>query len=228
MKIDQNVLTTYPSLKYVMTGKISSEEKWTLENLRDGFRYFNDVYGHFPSAHEIDAFKYLPASRNIQRRFGGLVELRKTLGLGLYLDHTKGEKRSAEASKAISRAHNYEEVFYNWLISIIPQVRVHEQKRLRPGNVSCDYFIYTSDVDGFAIDLFYAKDIHSLSGILSIKSKRYRLVSCKTFLVLVENTDISQEGIDKLCNNKKNLLPRNVTIFTEHMFKGTIFDLLKK
>src|SRR5579872_7439685 len=135
------------------------KEKWTIENIKDGLEYFNELNGRYPSSMEIDSFEYLPTRRMIERNFGGIVNLRKTLNLQGSSDFTKGEVRSAMAKKAFIRAQDYERDFYFYLIKKIPEVRVHEHKIIRPGDTASDFFIYTSSNKGIMIDLFYAQDI---------------------------------------------------------------------
>ena len=54
-------------------------EFWTV-NRKEGFERFVQENGRLPSAVEIDAIDYLPSSRLIQRKFGGLERLRGALG----------------------------------------------------------------------------------------------------------------------------------------------------
>ena len=55
-------------------------EHWTLEKIREGFERFRVEHGRLPIAPEIDKLDYLPSSRQIQRKFGGLEKLRADLG----------------------------------------------------------------------------------------------------------------------------------------------------
>lgn len=208
-------------------GTASQGQEWKLDNLRDGLKYYYDLNGKYPTAWEIDAFDFLPSARSIQRSFGGLVSLRTKLGLAGPTNFAKGETRSKQAQEAILRAHSQEEEFYNFLISRIPEYRVHEHKVLRPGGVSCDFFIYTTLKSGVAIDLFYAKNIHSVQGVVVIKTRKYLHFPFPVFYVLVGNENISQQQLDKIMSNKKISLPVQIKLFCESSFKNDFSNIIQ-
>lgn len=210
--------------KYVRNGQ---HEKWTIENIKDGFSYFFEINGKYPTTKEIDSFDYLPSARTFQRAFGGTVKLREILNLDIPLDQRKGTIRSDMAQKTFKRAQGYEKEFYFYLISKIPEVRVHEHKIIRPGDTAADFFIYTSDNEGVVIDLFYAADIHSLIGIINIKFKKYINVKSPVYFVLIGNEQITQEIIDQKVNNRKNKLSDHIKVVTEDTFKKHLDSLLK-
>ncbi len=216
------------SIAGLRKNKAGKQPKWTLAEISAGLEYFKELNGRYPSALEIDAFEYLPTSRSLQRTYeGGLVGIRTTLGFEeSQLDYTKGALRSEKAKSTYKNAVDYEYDFYAFLISIIPEVQVHEHKILRPGNVCCDFFIYTSGKSGFAIDIFYAQDLQSLRGVVTIKTKRYANVNCKTFFVLVGNHEIPQEMIDSHIANKKDTFPGHLSVLTETNFKSVLAELL--
>lgn len=200
--------------------------EYTFESIKEGFERFFRENGHYPSALEVDQCEYLPSSRQIQRRFGGLVNIREKFGLDDEYDYSQGKARKKIAKEADKRAVLYEEEFYNFLISKIPEIRVHEHKILRPGNVCCDFFIYTTEGDGVALDLFYAKDTHCLQGIINIKHKVYLPVKFLVYFIVVGNNSFEQKVIDVLVNRKKNILPSNRKIFTEDYFKNNFEKLV--
>lgn len=202
------------------------EEKWTLENLRAGLDYFFEINNRYPTVKEVDVFEYLPTSRTIQRSFNGLMELRKTLGLNTPINHSSGVTRSKTAQDADKRAQIYEKEFYNYLISKIPEVRIHEHKIIRPGDTAADFFIYTSDTKGIVIDLFYAVDIYSLCNVVNIKFKKYSSVEFPVYFVLVGNEKITQEIIDQKIENRKNKLSGHIRVLTEESFKNSLDELL--
>jgi hypothetical protein len=200
--------------------KIGKQPMWTLEELGIGLEHYKELYGKYPSAEEIDKFEFLPSSKSIQRSHGGLVAVRTKLGFeDSLIDHTKGPVRSEKAKTMYKNGTDYEFTFYKFLVNLIPEVRVHEHKILRPGGVCCDFFIYTSQSSGFAIDIFYAQDISSLQKQVRIKTLRYKNVSYETYYVLVGNESITQEEINSMLNNRKSFLPQHITVLTEVKFK---------
>jgi hypothetical protein len=206
---------------------LTRDDKWNLENLKDGLRYFFDLKGKYPTVKEVDQFEYLPTSRTIQRSFGGMPLLRKNLSLTGPLHFGSGDNRSRIAREADLRARTYEKEFYRYLIKKIPEVRVHEHKIIRPGDTAADFFIYTSDTKGIVIDLFYAMDVHSLGGVVSIKTKKYIGVKCPVYFVLVGNDQINQEIINNKIANRKESLPTHIHVLTEMEFKKSLITLIQ-
>lgn len=208
-------------LVYRKSGKKKIARIWTIDQIRTAVESFNQKAGKYPSTLDFDKTDFLPTSRFIQRNYGGVVKLRALLGISIS-DYTKGEYRSGIAKVGIQRSNEYEDRFYSYLLSKIPEVRVHEHKILRPGRICCDFYIYTSSKEGIAVDLFYAQDLYSLSRIITIKVKRYSKLKIGVFFVLIENSDISQETIDKMISNKKILLPKNIKVLTEKHFERVV------
>ncbi len=197
-------------------------DNWTMEDILRGVQYFYTQYNRYPTAHDFDKFEYLPTARTIQRSFGGLVTIREKLNLGQIHNYTTGSYRSEKAKAAYRNAQQYEEEFYLYLISKVPEVQVHEHKIIRPGNICSDFYIYknTQDKKGIVIDLFYAQDILSLTAIVRIKLKRYSGLPHRIFFVLVGNNDIKQEEINLFLNNKKTIFPDNIKVVQEKIFKN--------
>ncbi len=206
--------------------KIGDQPAWTINEIEIGIKIYFDKYGRYPTTHDFDTVDFLPSSRLIQRKFGGIIKLKETLNLDDIKDHSSGECRSNMAKIMYSEAVEYESAFYKFLISKIPEVRVHEHKILRPGHICCDFFIYTSDTDGLAIDIFYAKDLFSLSRVISIKNKRYVGLNFPVYFVLVGNDGIKQKDINSLVSNRKIPLEKNIKIVTEINFKDFVIKSL--
>lgn len=203
--------------------------KWTDAELIAGFNKFKSLYGRFPSAGEVDIFEYLPSSRSIQRTHGGLVLLRKRLFPDLdesYHDLTRGHVRSMKAKEADLRAKKYEYEFYSRLCEVFLPISIHEQKRIRPGDVSCDIYIYTDELSGVVIDLFYAQDLITLGKIVTIKNKRYKAIQENVLFILIGNQSISQESITSLMNNRKEVLKSNIKVLTENYFMNHYIENL--
>jgi len=204
------------------------QEKWTLEQIQAGLEHFRDSNGRYPSSREIDHFEYLPSARSIQRSLGGLESIRTELGFDPSLTNlTKGSIRSAKVKEIINNSIEHEKSFYEYLVSQVPEIRVHEQKILRPLNKRCDFFIYTTDTSGFAVDIFYTKDLFNFSRNVHIKLKNYRDVTCQVYLVVVGNTEIDQKQLDTLIANKKTSCPKHLRVLTEKHFKSNLNFFIK-
>jgi hypothetical protein len=199
---------------------------WTLDNLRDGFLYFYELNGRYPTSQEVDLFEFLPTAKTIQRSFGGLVQLRNRLNLPI-IDYTKGEARAKIAKAGDDRARIYEEEFFIFLTTKFDEIRVHEHKIIRPGNTAADFFVYTSKNEGVVIDLFYARDIRSLQCIVNIKCKKYKDVTSKVYFIIVGNDSITQDQIDRIMNNKKVILLDHIRVLSGNNFKDNIEKFIK-
>jgi hypothetical protein len=202
---------------------------WTDERIKKGLERFHNEYGRYPSAREFDTCEYLPTARQLQRRYmGGLPEFREKFKLEGQFNLTTGQARSAVAKRNIQRSYNYEEEFYGYLLDILPAHLIHEQKRLRPGNIACDFFVYVSKTEGIALDLFYAMDIWSLARIVNIKLKRYELLprNQEIYFISITNHKIDQISVDKMMGSRKSKVPNNICVMTEEEFKAKLKTIL--
>lgn len=200
---------------------------WSKDELLAGFRYFYELNGRFPTAHEIDAFKYLPSSRSIQRTYGGLVKLRSELLPTETANFTKGSQRSLTAKRTFANGRTYEREFYEYLTNQFEEIAVHEHKLIRPGDVSCDFFIYLTENSGAVVDIFYAESMLNLVNIVNIKLRRYKLITPETYLVAVGNEVLTQGAIDAKVRNRLIPLPAHIHVVSESHFKSAIIPMLR-
>lgn len=182
-----------------------SKNPWTLDELREGLEGFYEKHKRYPSATEIDSFPYLPSSRSIQRRFGGVIGLRKTLGLNTQTDLRAGEHSSKRAHTINDRAHKIESEVYLFLKNKFGEEFVHREyffsddKRTR-----ADFFVYDK-TRGFCVDVFYPKDRRNLAGCLNSKLKKYtaQLMRQYPVIFLQMNKELSDRVLSDLVKNKK-------------------------
>jgi hypothetical protein len=206
--------------KSLRTAKNGNQVGWSKDEILAGLEYYKEQYGRFPTAHEIDAFPYLPSSRSIQRSFGGLELLRRELLPNDITNYTKGAYRSAAAKKMYTNGRDLEKEFYLYLIKYFEEIAIHEHKVIRPGQVNCDFFVYLTQSYGIVIDIFYADSIVNFINIINIKLKRYILIEPETYLVVVGNDNITQELIDEKIINRRTALPSHIKIVSEKNFKS--------
>lgn len=195
-----------------------NQAPWSKEQLKAGLLHFKSLNGRFPTAHEIDAFDYLPSARSIQRAYGGLVQLRSELLPNEISNYTKGAHRSGVARKTYANGRSLEEAFYLKLIAKFQEISVHEHKVIRPGDVNCDFFIYLDSSQGVVVDIFYADSIINFVNVVNIKLRRYSLIIPETYLVVVGNPHITQELIDAKTVNRKLPLPAHIKLASEDFF----------
>ena len=128
-------------------------KKWSLDNIKLGFEKFEKEYGRLPTAIEIDKVKYLPSSRQIQRLFGGLPNIRKLLG---YTDiHFGAGTYRANIGKNVNiRGREGEIMIKNFLIQKFHTPFVHIERPLEESTKSrLDFYVY-SPSGNFAVDVF--------------------------------------------------------------------------
>ena len=206
----------------------ANEYKWNLDNIREGLELFFRQNNRYPTAHEIDESLDLPSSRQIARRFGGLIELRKVLGLSGPTDFTKGEYSSARAIRVNYRANEKEKFVYDYLIGIFGVPFVHREYFFSDDRrARTDFFVHCLD-GNFSVDVFYPKDRFNLLGCINSKMKTYgnELMLQYPVIFLMMNDKISERTISELVENKKNKLHNYQTIMTFKQFE--VFVKTKK
>lgn len=213
--------------KSLRSTKSGNQEAWTEDQLLAGFEKFREQYDRLPTAHEIDKFDYLPSSRSIQRSFGGLQKLRQKLLPNDIDNYTKGKYRSIVASNTYAKGRQFEEEFYDYLITQFLEMSVHEHKVIRPGQVNSDFYIYLYGNKGVVIDIFYADSIINLVNVVNIKLKRYKLIDKETYLVVVGNPSIKSSDLKVKINNRRDVIPSHITVITEEEFKSITVPSLK-
>ena len=188
--------------------------KWTLEKIKYGLDEFYKTNSRYPSALEVDEYPLLPSSRQIQRIYGGLKELRKSLGLpDEDLDYTKGQIRSGVAKVIGERGKSFEKDIYALLVNKFGEIFVHQQKPFNNYKSRADFFIYAKDYK-FGIDVFYPKDLHSFVCCVNIKEKTY-INPDFDMIFLSINPNINQFSINKFIARRRNITSHKVMDFGE-------------
>ena len=184
---------------------------WTVEMIKKGLERFRDEYGRFPISSEIDLFGYLPSSRHIQKKFGGLVKLRSRLG---YEDNHfgRGKFRSKIATKVNSRGRAAELSLEKILRDKFGEVFVHTERIFDDTKNRVDFYIYTSD-GNFGVDIFYTETMRSLQSNINIKISKYLNFPHALYFVIANKT-FKQRDLDKYVNSKTRPLPSNTRIVT--------------
>jgi hypothetical protein len=225
----------YPNLRRQAPAEIDLNLKpWSKENLLDGFIKFFDENGRYPTAPEIDLYEFLPSSRQIQRMFGGLKNLRKDLGLEI-CDYSKGANRSKIAFEGNKRGGDGERDMEQLLTSHFGEYFVHAEKTLykyikptanlrKDSKCRVDFLVYAKNLT-FAVDVFYTSTLRNLTGNINAKSKKYNEILLDIYLVnLNEDGKISAESIKKYLNNKVNKLNPNNNV----MNKSEFLEIVRK
>lgn len=192
----------------------------TFGKLREDFERFIKENGHYPSANEVDSCGYLSTARSIQRSWGGLVNLRKVMGLEV-TNYGVGKSRSDIAYHIGQRSLSEESEFEKVLIKKFGEVFVHNQKRI--GNINVDFFIYSPTLK-FGIDVFDYKTRHDFTGVINIKQNTYKDFPYE--IIFLPMCDIlTQSEIDRLMINKINKLSDHCRVLTRSAFNKWVENL---
>jgi hypothetical protein len=198
--------------------------KWTVEKVSEGFKLFFNEYGKYPTANEIDDYEFLPTSRQIQRSFGGLISLRKIIGLPIE-DYASGSERSKVAQYLNRRGRSCEYTVLDLLQRNFKEHFIHIE---RPVNVNFnmnskdrfDFYVYANPVN-FAIDVFATRDIRCFIKVMNIKEKKYKNVATRgdcLYFVYFSSYDLKSK-INGWLSRKRASLPDNWKILNFDQFK---------
>jgi len=184
-------------------------ENWTLEKIKASFDKFISNNGRLPTSPEVDALDYLPSSRQIQRKFGGLEKLRTVLG---YEDthFGKGKYRSVIATNSNKNGRDAEILLEKILRDKFQEVFVHTERIFDNSKNRVDFYVYSPSGD-FGIDIFQTQTMRDLQKNINIKIDKYKNFEKELYFV-VANTDFEQSDIDLYVANKKKGLSENVHI----------------
>ncbi|MEK9172000.1 MAG: hypothetical protein AAB782_02085 [Patescibacteria group bacterium] len=184
---------------------------WTIEKIKEGFERFRNEYGRLPMAPEIDKLEYLPSSRWIQKKLGGLEKLRSQLG---YQDihFGKGVFRSKIATRVNNRGRNVELALEKILREKFGEVFVHTERIFDTSKNRVDFYVYSPD-GNFGIDIFYTETMRYLQSNINIKINKYHNFPLQLFLV-VANKNFRQEDLDKYANLKIKPMSQTTKIVT--------------
>ncbi len=230
MDNEEILLQKYPNLKKQNrvgeNFKNKTLQLWSHENLSDGLKKYFDDNGRYPTAEEIDAYEYLPSSRQIQRAFGGLKSLRTKLGLPIS-DFGSGENRSKIAKEIGKRGIKGEKEIENVLINFFGEHFVHVEKPLNryfpkgaefKDKLRGDFFVYHKDGE-FVVDVFFAKNRNQINGNLNAKREKYQGITIKTyFIVMHEIEEYSRDLITQIITNRSNKLDQNIIVLNKSDF----------
>lgn len=195
---------------------------WSLDRIKDGLERFHKEHGHYPTSTEFDDYEHLPRAKTAERRFGGLIALRKQLQLvGTDSDLRRGAHSRRRVQTITTRAHTTESEVYTYLSKQFGKEFVHREfffhddKRTR-----ADFFVY-DQVKGFCVDVFYPSTLRNLSGCLNSKLKKYTGESMREYPViyLQMNPELGEREIREHIAKKKIQPPMGQSVMSLTEFK---------
>lgn len=197
----------------------------TVENLKEAFEKFLEENGHYPSSGEINSCWYLPNTKFIDRKFGGLKKLREEIGIK-DIDMRKGSVRGGVCIAINERGREYEEIIHKILCDKFGEIAVHREKIFGDQNrCRSDFFVWSGN-GNFVVDVFYPRDIQSMGGCLTNKVKKYDDENMNQFPVifLMMNNEIPKERIEIYKSRMKKKLLKNQRV----MYISDFEDFLKR
>lgn len=191
---------------------------WTDEMLRAGFERYVKENGHLPTAYEIDDTDYLPSARQIQRRFGGVSQIRKELGYG-DIDFGKGSHRADRSKVTGLRGGKAEDALENLLVNKFGELFVQSEKRFGENRNRVDFVVYAENAV-IGIDVFATDDKRTIIKNVAVKIPKYISFPSDIPLYFVVWTEtINSEEIEVAVANmsKMSLLPQLKVISVEKL-----------
>jgi hypothetical protein len=187
----------------------------SLDSIKTGLLQFYREHGHYPTAPEIDNCPYLCSSRYIQQKYGGLRNLRQSLGLDI-VDYGKGPHRQALGQRVHRLSMQTENEVKEYLIERYGEICVHEEKKYGSHKARVDFFVYAKA--NFAVEVFNTYTIRDLAKNLNVKLHKYTDFQFRLYFV-VTGGDFLQKEIDALILNKELRLLPNMQCLTLEEFK---------
>ena len=191
--------------------------RWSFDQIKQGLEKFKIDNGRLPSALEIDKLDYLPSSRQIQRKYGGLMSLRQNLGYS-----ADDFDRSTMARESGLIGINGEKAVEKMLIKHFGDICVHREKPWGDGKNRLDFYVYSPN-GNFGVEVISSKHKNSLVSNLNIKFPKYETFGGKIYLIVIQTT-LSLDEIDIIISRKKIPQPLNMQIVTFSGFE----DIIKK
>lgn len=188
---------------------------WKLEDIKQGIDRFYQENGRFPTVSDLDNINYLPSSRWIQYKFGGMVKVRKDLGFeDIHLG--KGKYRTQIALKANKDGLEFEHEIERFLIDKFGEPFVHIQKRIGMDRDTIDFYIYSA-MGNFGVDVTNVTG-HFRNVALNTNSKIRKYNNLNLELYIVVSGNYKQAQIDRWLLRKAIPLPYGWKILTKQNF----------
>lgn len=194
-------------------------DTWTKDNIIAGMEHFRKENGNYPTVTEIDQTTYLPSSRQIQRKFGGLKKFREQSGFST-TDFSSGQERSVIASRAGLKGRVGEKLVEKILVEHFGKEFVHIEQIWGDTKQRLDFFIY-SPGGNFGVEVISASEKDSFTINLNIKIRRYGNVATEVLIVAV-GQQFTQDFLELLMSRKRLRLPHRTKVLSLDKFIETI------
>lgn len=185
------------------------EKSEILQKIKREWEFYRDEHGYYPSATDIDTDKNMVSTKYMQRKLGGVVSVRKQLGIE-NPNFTKGKIRSEIARDRLNEAWKQEAALYEFLVETLGEafVRTQEYYDYPTSRKSSDFGI-TVKGESYYIDIFSPKNKASFNGCLNIKSKKIP-DGVGNVIFVCNNPEFTELDIKKILKRKKGLVKGTV------------------
>lgn len=197
---------------------------WTLDNILSGFKKFYEEKNRWPLAVDMKICKYLPNVKTLDRKFGGITNIRKELGLP-ETNLTKGKTRSIKAAFLQKQGFNAEQDVYNTLAEYYHEPFVHNQARVVVNNhaLKVDFIVYHNK-GKYAVDVFFPdKETSRFRCNVNMKLRTYTNFPFKIYLC-VFNPEITKSDVMEANSVLLKHSNRLVEIVLLSEFQRLIYD----
>lgn len=201
---------------------MSTDIIWSIEKIKEGFERFLLENHRLPTTPEIDSVDYLPSSKQLQRRFGGVKELRKLLGYQ-DVDFGAGKYRRDISLRTNKRGREAELELEKILRNKFGEVFVHTERIFDDSKNRVDFYIYTPS-GNFGIDIFYTDTIRDLQKNINLKIDKYNNFKEPLYFV-VANDNFTQTALDNYSANKKKFISTSTRIINLNSLYKIINDM---
>ncbi|MFA6524654.1 MAG: hypothetical protein WCT33_00110 [Patescibacteria group bacterium] len=170
---------------------------WNIDNILSGFRQYYKENNRWPVASDMKNCTYLPTVKTLERKFGGITNIRKELGL-TETNYTKGATRSRKSKILWDRGFNAEQEVYVVLNDYYHEPFVHNQARVVVDDTTLkvDFIVYHKN-GKYAVDVFFPDtEISHFTNNIIHKINTYKNFPYKIYLV-VSNKEISNSIIEE-------------------------------
>ena len=197
--------------------------------LFNNIKRFHEENNRYPSSRDFNECPHLPSARQIQRRWGGLVALKKQLGIK-NTDARKGKERTNMALKINQRNIEIEGALTKKLGETIDRCNIHHPySPYDDSHMNIDYLIFhPTKKEVVGLELFFPSNKESFHGCLNVKRHKEQYIKdvigySHKFYYVVTNPDITQKEIDLWVSRRKSPLQADGVIHISEV--TSILDL---
>jgi hypothetical protein len=194
---------------------MSRTRTWTKERVLQALRIYVDTHGRYPSAHEIDDHPHFPSSKHIQRQFGGLVALRKELGI---LPHNDLTKSTPNQERLGATKHRYDEAHGRLgaiLATALAKGTAEADTTLTDDHRTKMEFRVMHATGVTLVTMVAPKDSRTLIGCLRSKERTCTQIGLSGNHIIIVAANTSREELSTIMKRRTRKLAKHIRIMSE-------------